>query len=213
MRRFILCAGNSAGARRPGVTNGTIGGTLGAAKESAADGLALAPGIIDGHTHTTARSPGILRRSPPALGVTTAVMGNCFTIAPVPPTATTMRHPTHVEGMRSALRAGIRQLRGFPQYLDMLQGQGVGPNVAASPVIRHPHLRDGRSDGAHGDRRGDRPDGGQVREALAAGVGFASSTAEAHNGEGGTPMPSRWPTTAARARWSRRWPEGMASTC
>ena len=32
----------------------------------------------------------------------------------------------------------------------------------------------------------------QVREAMAAGaVGFASSTAEAHNGEGGTPMPSR----------------------
>ena len=31
-----------------------------------------------------------------------------------------------------------------------------------------------------------------VREAMAAGaVGFASSTAEAHNGEGGTPMPSR----------------------
>src|SRR5262249_56317989 len=30
-----------------------------------------------------------------------------------------------------------------------------------------------------------------VREAMAAGaVGFASSTAEAHNGEGGTPMPS-----------------------
>ena len=32
----------------------------------------------------------------------------------------------------------------------------------------------------------------QVREAMAASaVGFASSTAEAHNGEGGTPMPSR----------------------
>jgi len=32
----------------------------------------------------------------------------------------------------------------------------------------------------------------QVRQAMAAGaVGFASSTAEAHNGEGGTPMPSR----------------------
>ena len=37
----------------------------------------------------------------------------------------------------------------------------------------------------------------QVRDAMAAGaVGFATSTAEAHNGEGGKPMPSRGPAAA-----------------
>ena len=70
-----------------------------------------------------------------ALGVTTAILGNCgFTIAPCKPQDRdlTMRHLTHVEGMSlDALRAGIRWgFESFPQYLDMLQAQGVGPNVA-----------------------------------------------------------------------------------
>src|SRR5712675_1647584 len=101
-----------------------------------AEGLALMPGIIDSHTHFDAQitwDPYV--RPSPALGVTTAVIGNCgFTIAPCKPADRdiTMRHLTHVEGMSlDALRAGIRWgFESFPQYLDMLEKQGVGPNVA-----------------------------------------------------------------------------------
>ena len=65
-----------------------IGDGLGAARETVeADGLALAPGIIDTHTHSTRRSPGNPWATPsPGLGVTTVVIGNCgFAIAPCRP--------------------------------------------------------------------------------------------------------------------------------
>src|SRR5258708_23771920 len=74
-----------------GVTAGKItalGGKLGAAKETVkADGLALAPGIIDGHTHYDAQITWDPFVDPsPALGVTTAVMGNCcLTLPPLQP--------------------------------------------------------------------------------------------------------------------------------
>jgi N-acyl-D-amino-acid deacylase len=187
-----------------GVTAGKItavGGGLGAAKETVkADGLALAPGIIDGHTHYDAQITWDPFVDPsPALGVTTAVMGNCgFTIAPCKPADRdlTMRHLTHVEGMSlDALRAGIRWgFESFPQYLDMLQSQGVGPNVAC--FAGHSAIRTFVMGAEATERKATDEEIGQmvaqVREAMAAGaVGFASSTAEAHNGEGGTPMPSR----------------------
>ena len=126
-------------------------------------------------------------------------MGNCgFTIAPCKPADRdlTMRHLTHVEGMSlDALRAGIRWgFESFPQYLDMLQAQGVGPNVAC--YAGHSAIRTFVMGEEATERTATDAEVAQmanlVREAMAAGaVGFASSTAEAHNGEGGTPMPSR----------------------
>lgn len=187
-----------------GVRNGriaAIGHKLGAARETVkADGLALAPGIIDGHTHYDAQITWDPFVDPsPALGVTTAILGNCgFTIAPCKPADRdlTMRHLTHVEGMSlDALRAGIRwEFESFPQYLDMLEKNGVGPNVAC--FAGHSAIRTFVM-GADATERVATDDEvakmtGLVREAMAAGaVGFASSTSEAHNGEGGTPMPSR----------------------
>jgi len=186
------------------VSNGKIveiGPNLGAAKETLkADGLALAPGIIDGHTHYDAQITWDPFVDPsPALGVTTAVLGNCgFTIAPCKPADRdiTMRHLTHVEGMSlEALRSGINWgFESFPQYLDMLEKNGVGPNVAC--FSGHSSVRTWVM-GADATERTATDDeiarmAALVREAMVAGaVGFASSTAEAHNGEGGTPMPSR----------------------
>jgi N-acyl-D-aspartate/D-glutamate deacylase len=94
-----------------------------------------------------------------------------------------------------ALRAGIKWgFESFPQYLDMLARQGVGPNVAC--FAGHSAIRtfvmgeEATERAATGDEIAKMAD--LVRESMAAGaVGFASSTAEAHNGEGGTPMPSR----------------------
>ena len=187
-----------------GVLNGriaAIGPKLGAAKELVkARGLALAPGIIDGHTHYDAQITWDPFVDPsPALGVTTTVLGNCgFTIAPCKPKDRdlTMRHLTHVEGMSlDALRTGIRWgFESFPQYLDMLQQQGVGPNVAC--FAGHSAIRTFVMGHDATERAATDEEIAQmaalVREAMAAGaVGFASSTAEAHNGEGGTPMPSR----------------------
>ena len=130
-----------------GVTGGkiaAIGAKLGAAKETVkADGLALAPGIIDGHTHYDAQITWDPFVDPsPALGVTTAVLGNCgFTIAPCKPQDRdlTMRHLTHVEGMSlDALRAGIQLgLRELPAISRHAGEAGRRPQRRLlSPAIR-----------------------------------------------------------------------------
>ena len=178
-----------------------IGRDLGAARETVnAGGRALMPGIIDGHTHYDAQITWDPFADPsPALGVTTAVLGNCgFTIAPCrkEDREITMRNLTHVEGMSlDALRAGIRwDFESFPQYLDMLQRQGVGPNIACfvgHSAVRTYVMRDDASSRAATDKE-IAAMAKLVREAMDAGaLGFASTTAEAHNGEGGVPMPSR----------------------
>jgi N-acyl-D-amino-acid deacylase len=165
-----------------------------------ADGLALMPGIIDSHTHFDAQitwDPYV--RPSPALGVTTAVIGNCgFTIAPCRPAdrELTMRNLTQVEGMSlDVLRQGIRwNFETFAEYLAQLRVGGSAVNLAA--YVGHSSLRTWVM-GADAPKREARPDeiaqmAALVREAMAAGaVGFASSTSPAHNGEGGVPMPSR----------------------
>ena len=165
-----------------------------------AEGLALMPGIIDSHTHFDAQvtwDPQV--RPSPALGVTTAVIGNCgFTIAPCKPAdrELTMRNLTQVEGMSlEVLRQGIAwNFETFPEYLAQLRRSGSTVNIAA--YIGHSSVRTWVM-GDQAARRAATPDEVQqmaaiVREAMAAGaVGFASSTSPAHNGEGGLPMPSR----------------------
>jgi len=165
-----------------------------------ARGLALMPGIIDSHTHFDAQitwDPCV--RPSPALGVTTAIIGNCgFTIAPCKPAdrEITMRNLTQVEGMSlDVLRQGIAwDFETFPEYLGLLRRKGSVVNIAA--YIGHSSVRTWVMGADASRREATAEEVAQmaqiVREAMAAGaVGFASSTSPAHNGEGGLPMPSR----------------------
>ncbi len=166
----------------------------------AADGLALMPGIIDNHTHYDAQITWDRWLSPsPALGVTTAVIGNCgFTIAPCRPgeRERVMRSLTQVEGMSlEALRSGIRwDFETVPEYLDLLERQGAALNVAA--FVGHSSVRTYVMGEAAIERAATEAEVSSMKrivlEAMQAGaVGFSTSTSPAHNGAGGKPMPSR----------------------
>ena len=187
-----------------GVADGRIA-ALGAAQGEAAtivdaQGLALMPGIVDTHTHYDAQITWDPYANPsPGLGVTTLIMGNCgFTIAPCRPADRdlTMRNLTHVEGMSlEALRAGIDWgFESFPEYVEMLENKGVGPNVAC--FVGHSGVRTFvmRNDAAQRSATADEV--AQMRriviEAMEAGAcGFSTTRSYQHNGEAGIPMPSR----------------------
>lgn len=165
-----------------------------------AGGLALMPGIIDTHTHYDAQITWDPFANPsPALGVTTVVMGNCgFTIAPCRPADRdlVMRNLTHVEGMSiEALRTGIDWgFESFPQYLDMIEKNGVGPNVAC--FVGHSGVRTFVMRDEAPKRAASAEEVRQMRaivaEAMEAGAcGFSTTRSGQHNGEAGIPMPSR----------------------
>jgi N-acyl-D-aspartate/D-glutamate deacylase len=165
-----------------------------------ADGLVLAPGIVDVHTHYDAQLTWDRTASPsPSLGVTTVVIGNCgFTIAPCPAAQRDLvaRNLSEVEGMPlEALREGIDwSFETFREYLDLLEKKGGYPNVAA--FIGHSTVRTAVM-GEHASRRAAMADEVAamrrlVDEGMAAGaVGLSSSASENHSGFGGVPMPSR----------------------
>jgi N-acyl-D-aspartate/D-glutamate deacylase len=171
-----------------------------------AGGLALMPGIVDLHTHYDAQltwDPGC---SPsPALGVTTAVIGNCgFGIAPCPPALrdTMLRNLSVVEGMDlGALRTGTRwEFETFAAYLDLLRRLGPSLNVAVfagHSAIRTAVMGEDASLRVEPTAAELAAMVAQVRDAMAAGaIGFASSFSPNHSGWGGAPMPSTIATDA-----------------
>jgi N-acyl-D-aspartate/D-glutamate deacylase len=178
-----------------------VGRELGPARERVdAGGRALAPGIVDIHTHYDAQLTWDPFATPStALGVTTVVIGNCgFTIAPcrADDRDLTLRALTHVEGMSlEALRAGVRwDFETYPQYLDAMERRGVVPNVAS--FVGHSSVRTYVLGADATKRAATTAEVAEMRrlvlEAVRAGaVGFATSTLEQHNGEAGIPMPSR----------------------
>lgn len=178
-----------------------IGPGLSGGKETIdAGGLVLMPGIIDGHTHLDAQitwdpfvDPSV------SLGVTTIVIGNCgFAIAPCRPDDhnLTMRNLTKVEGMSlEALMKGVTwDFETFPEYLTMLERQGVGPNVVS--YIGHSSLRTYVLGKEAPYRAATEEEivrmAAIVADGMASGaVGFSTSRNDAHNGHAGLPMPSR----------------------
>ena len=178
-----------------------IGQNLGSSRETLnADGLALMPGIIDNHTHYDAQLTWDPLASPsPALGVTTAVIGNCgFTIAPCRPADRDLilKNLTQVEGMSlEVLQAGTRwDFESIPEFFSMLERQGVALNVAG--FVGHSSVRTYVMGENAAKRAATAAEIAQMREIVLEGmragaVGFATSTSPQHNGHAGIPMPSR----------------------
>ncbi len=165
-----------------------------------ADGLVLAPGIVDVHTHYDAQVTWDATLSPsPSLGVTTAVMGNCgFGIVPAPPAARDLviRNLSVVEGMDlDALRQGITwDFESFSDYMAMLRRRGAYANLAV--LAGHSTIRTA----VMGEAASQRPDAtpeelarmkAMVADAMDKGaIGLGASYSLNHSGYGGVPMPS-----------------------
>ena len=165
-----------------------------------AEGLTLAPGIIDLHTHFDAQLTWDPYATPSnRLGVTTVVIGNCgFTIAPCKPQDRDriLKNLTHVEGMSlKAMEEGIDwDFETFPDYMESLERRGLVPNVAA--FCGHSSVRTWVLGEEASDRAATKDEVAEMKklvlEALDHGAcGFATSTLEQHNGHAGIPMPSR----------------------
>jgi N-acyl-D-amino-acid deacylase len=178
-----------------------IGQVAGPARETVqASGLALMPGIVDLHTHYDAQITWDRTMSPsPALGVTTAVIGNCgFGVAPCPAPMreTMMKNLSVVEGMDlNALLTGVQwDFETFPEYMDQLRRTGPYLNTAVfagHSVMRTAVMGEGASERAEPTAAELAEMRRLLREAMDAGaIGFASSFSPNHSGYGGRPMPS-----------------------
>ena len=170
------------------------------AQEIDAEGHAVTPGFIDGHTHMDAQVFWDASGSSSCWhGVTSAVMGNCgFTLAPVrsDERALVVRNLERAEDIDPvALAEGIDwSFETFPQYLDAVDRLAKGINFAAN--IGHSALRTW----AMGERAFEQeatPDdlalmAGQLSDALSAGaVGFSTSRVEHHQTSDDRPVASR----------------------
>jgi len=165
-----------------------------------AKGLSLMPGIVDLHTHFDAQITWDSTLSPsPALGVTTAVLGNCgFGIAPCPALLREimLKNLSVVEGMDlNSLLTGVNwEFESFAQYMDQLRR--IKPYIntavfAGHSVIRTAVMGEEGSKNAKPTPQQLSDMCQQVREAMQAGaIGFASSFSPNHSGFGGLPMPS-----------------------
>ena len=163
------------------------------------DGLTLAPGFIDIHTHYDAQILWDGDLTPSSWhGVTSAVMGNCgFGVAPTRPEHRDfiVRTFENVEGMSmDALNEGIDWcFETFPEYLAALDERRKRINVGA--FVGHSTLR------LFVVGAEERPATDEevatmrtlLREAMQEGaIGFSTSRQPNHQGAFGRPVPSRF---------------------
>jgi N-acyl-D-amino-acid deacylase len=166
-----------------------------------ASGCAVAPGVIDIHTHFDAQVLWDRELKPSSYhGVTTVVAGNCgFSIAPcrLEHHDTIVHTLENVEGMdANSLKAGILwEFETFPEYLDLVARRGTALNYTA--YVGHSAVRlYAMGDAAY--ERAASPEEIEimvrlVREALDFGAaGFSTSFSFAHRGVDGKPVPSRF---------------------
>lgn len=189
-----------------GVKDGRVvalGEGLGEASQTVdAQGLVVAPGFVDIHTHYDAQVLWDPELSiSPWHGVTTAVLGNCgFGVAPTRPEHRDLilRTLERVEGMSlSALEEGLGSpwpFQSFPEYMDVLERTALGINVAV--MVGHTPVRLWVMGDDATTRAATAPEVAQmralVRQAMDAGaVGFATSVSKVHVGYAGRPVPSR----------------------
>ena len=161
-----------------------------------ADGLAVAPGIIDFHTHFDAQiwwDP--LGSSSNEHGVTTVVFGNCgLTLTPCKPESRDALIGTfvRVESMpRNTLTAGIPwEWTTHGEYLDALSRRPMGLNVAT--LVGHCAVRQYAMGEASVEREANDTEIAEmaelVRQGLAAGAfGFSTNSNQSHFREDGKP--------------------------
>src|SRR6266446_8133802 len=188
-----------------GVSNGRIthlGRQSGLAAQCTinADGLVLAPGFIDPHTHYDAQVAwDRLLTSSPWHGVTTVVMGNCGVgVAPVKPeTRGILLHDlVSVEAIPyDVMQAGIDwQWESYGDYLDVVDQGGFGINVAG--LVAFTPLRHYVMGEASFERQATPDEIATMRrvlgEAMRAGAfGFSTTNTRNHVGYGGRPLACR----------------------
>ncbi|HEY1266032.1 MAG TPA: amidohydrolase family protein [Candidatus Binatia bacterium] len=173
-----------------------------AARTIDAEGLAVAPGFIDHHTHMDAQifwDP--YATSEPQHGVTSIVMGNCgLTLAPAAESDhdALVKSFVRVEAMpRSVLEMGVPWgWHSYGEYLDALEGK-IGVNVGG--LVGHIAVRQ-RVMGEESVERAATPKEieqmrGHVLEAMESGaLGFSTNRNERHMREDGKPVGSRLAT-------------------